>query len=299
MNNRNHYQLSPQDNRRIFEESIVPSLYDNLSAVDEPTALFFRAQPGAGKSLARDRVAEQYDDATVMKIDIDDFRPFHPDYAALQKEGKARAAFYTDLDCGTWTEQAVSLSMETQSHVTLEGTLRNEEPTLRTAQEYAARGMSSELYILAVHELTSRSRIFQRYIDQMQTQGTGRYTLPEAHDVAYNALHGTTRRTVESGLFRQISLVNKDGEVVETVSGQSAMAADTVDTRLRQLRQLTPEDIDAVRAELADIEHAISRQPDNTIRHDFEALVDEVRQQSRRVIGDVAIKNVYRMERAE
>lgn len=289
MENRNYYTLSSEENKQIFDESIAPSLYGNLKPVEEPKALFFRAQPGAGKSVAKARAIDQYADTTVMTIDIDGFRSFHPDYKALQQQDEASAAFYTDLDAGAWTERAVALSMDVRSNVTLEGTLRNEKPTLKTAQEYAARDIQSELYLLAVNELTSRSRIFQRYIEQLHAKGTGRYTLPEAHDAAYSVLYDTTQRTVESGLFRRINLIDKYGDVVDVIDGQAHDAADNVGTSFKRLRRLSRDEIDEVRATLAGLEEAISDQPNRMIRHDFEALVDDVRQQSRIAIGGLAL----------
>jgi hypothetical protein len=214
-----------------------------------------------------------------MGVDGDRYRQFHPEYARLQQQDEAVAAFYTDLDSGAWTERAIDLSKDVRSHVTLEGTLRNEAPTLQTAREYAEYDMMSELYMVAVNELISRSRIFQRYIDQLHATGSGRYTLLEAHDAAYSVLHDTTHRTVDSKLFQKVHIMGSNGEVVDSFDGMRATAADEVTSVFERTRRLTPAQLDAVGAQLADLEEAISDQPKYTILRDFNDLRVQVRQQ--------------------
>lgn len=296
MERRDRYTLTSEENKKVFDETIALNLYHDIVAADDPMALFFRAQPGAGKTNAQARVVDtlrtESGTNTVMGIDIDGFRSFHPDYARLQQEDEASAAFYTDLDCGAWTERAIALSMEMRSHVTLEGTLRSEKPTLQTAQEYTDRGMPSELYLLAVHELTSRSRIFQRYIEQLRARGSGRYTLREAHDVAYEALPDTARKTVESGLFRKVHIIDREGDIVETVDGQTRDAAKQTVAAFQSVRRVKDGDIDEIHAVLADLGHEIADQQNDVIRHDFAMLREHVQQQSRLAIGGLALQEV-------
>ena len=292
--NREQYTLSPDENRRVFAEVITPALYSSLTSVDQPVASFFRGQPGAGKSVLQSQVIstlqEHSGSGSVMEIDIDAFRSFHPHYSDLQRADEASAAFYTDLDCGSWTEHAVALSMDTRTHVTLEGTLRNEAPTLQTAHQYTERGVHSDLYLLAVHELTSRSRIFQRYIQQLRINGgNGRYTIPEAHGASYSALPETAERTVASGLFRHVHIVDKHGSIIESFNGDKQSAASKATAAITRARRLTPADIDEIRDLLQDLEPAIQNQPNEIIRRDFDMLVDMVRQQSRQTLGGVAL----------
>jgi hypothetical protein len=277
MKQRDYYTLAPDQNKRIFEEKITPQLYGGLITADNPTASFIRAQPGAGKSIVQKHIADKLQEE-------------QPEYARLQQQDEAVAAFYTDLDSGAWTERAIDLSKDVRSHVTLEGTLRNEAPTLQTAREYAEYDMMSELYMVAVNELISRSRIFQRYIDQLHATGSGRYTLLEAHDAAYSVLHDTTHRTVDSKLFQKVHIMGSNGEVVDSFDGMRATAADEVTSVFERTRRLTPAQLDAVGAQLADLEEAIADQPNDSIRRDFNDLRVQVRQQSRVAVGGLALR---------
>lgn len=291
--NREKYTLSVEDNKRIFDEAIIPSLYDSTVPSLDPSALFFRGQPGSGKSVARSRVLDTLRERdggnSVMVIDIDAFRRFHPMHSSLQETDEANAAFYTDLDSGAWTEHAIDHSMQLGSHVTLEGTLRNEAPTLKTAREFQEYGVRSELYLLAVHELTSRHRIFQRYIEQLHDYGKGRYTLPNAHDVAYNALPATAQRTVRSGLFERVHIIDQRGDIAQTVNGRDSEVSEKVSLALDRVRQLSSVETSEVGDMIANLRPDINEQDNQEISRDFETLVADVRQLSVRALGGFSL----------
>jgi hypothetical protein len=293
MKERHAYILDEQESRHIFENDIVPTLYGEVQSVAQPKASFFRGQPGSGKSVVQKNILRELssdaEQNRIMVVDIDGFRRFHPAYAQLQQEDETNAAFYTDADSGRWTEQAIEYAMAKRSHVTLEGTLRDERPTLETAQQFSEHGVESDMYLMAVNQLVSRKRIFQRYLEQLHERGVGRYTLPEAHDRPYKALPQTAYRTIKSGLFAGVHIVNKDGEVAHQLDGRQSQASSRAVAVVRQCRRLTASELEEIRAHLADMKRDIDEQENEQIQHEFTMLLEEVENKTNRVFGAVAL----------
>lgn len=291
--NREQYTLPSGRNEEIFHESIAPSLYSEVSKVDQPRALFFRGQPGSGKSVARDRAvsALHSEDGphSAVVVDIDAFRRFHPLYESLQESDQSTAAFFTDLDCGAWTEHAISYAVNTGSHVVLEGTLRNEKPTLETARDLTEKGVNPELYLLGVHELVSRSRIFERYVNQSRDGSSGRYTLPEAHDAVYQVLPETVGRTVASGLFSDIHIVDSKGQSTIAIDGYSRDADRRSVLALLNAQQLSTASLSDIQALIQKLRPTIERQNNENILHDFYRLERDIQL---RTLGRFAVSTV-------
>lgn len=111
-----------------------------------------------------------------MLIIGDDFRPYHPSYMQLMAEDDQRAADFTAADSARWVQLAIERSLAVRPHVIIEGTLRRPAVTISSARPYAQAGFASALHVVAVHEHVSRSRIFERYLRQIQHRGVGRYS---------------------------------------------------------------------------------------------------------------------------
>jgi len=217
------YLLSEYENRRIFETYIIPRHFGELSPATNPSVHFFGAQPGAGKSAIQTSIKQALIEkggvSSVASIIGDEFRSYHPNYFSIMKESDDLAAFFTDRDSGRWVERSIAYTIQIRPHVILEGTLRNPQITLDTAILYQAAGFKQELHVVAVHGFISRLRIFQRYLDQIERTGYGRYTVPEAHDRAYYTLLQSLITLAESGLFSRITLYNATGNVLSCAAG--------------------------------------------------------------------------------
>jgi hypothetical protein len=244
------YLLSEYESQRIFEEEIIPSEFGSLVSVDRPSVHFFGAQPGAGKSSVQAYIQEvlvELDGSlSVASVIGDDFRPYHPEYSALVEENESLAAFYTDRDSGRWVERAINHTLQIKPNVILEGTLRNPQVTLDTATQYQAKGFDREMHIVAVHEFVSRLRIFERYLQQVEDTGSGRYTLPEAHDRSYSALPQSLHTLAESGMFNRITLYNAFGDVLFCAVDTTAAASSDLETILMNERKNGNLDFDSL-----------------------------------------------------
>ncbi|MCL2825910.1 MAG: zeta toxin family protein [Eggerthellaceae bacterium] len=233
------HALSKYENQRIFETYIIPNYFDKLTSATNPSVHFFGAQPGAGKSAiqasTKQALVELDGASSVASIIGDEFRSYHPDYSTLMQEDDNLAAFYTDHDSGRWVERSITYTLQAKPHVILEGTLRNPQTTLDTANLYKDAGFEQYLHIVAVHEFISRLRIFERYIGQIEKAGFGRYTMPEAHGRAYTALPQSLKTLTESRMFHGITIYNASGNVIAQANGVTE-AIPVLDTALMSER---------------------------------------------------------------
>ncbi|RRD23354.1 zeta toxin family protein [Actinomyces bowdenii] len=214
------YRLSEAENQQTFEELILYEEYRHLRPAAEPTAQFFGGQPGAGKKRPEQLVIAQLSEhdgpETVMPIIGDDFRIYHPQYRWLMDQDDQRASDATAADSARWVERAIVHSLTLGPHVVIEGTLRRPEVTAACARQYQEAGFNAFLHVVAVHEHVSRTRIFERYLQQVRHRGVGRYTPHQAHQVAYQALPASLDTLIASGLFATIQLYDMDGQVIAT-----------------------------------------------------------------------------------
>ena len=214
--------LPLEKNKAIFVNRIAPAFFSHAAHLKMPKLHAVGSQPGAGKSALIKAIAgeleKQFGKDAVVSIIGDDFRSFHPQYGKLLEIDASLAAYYTDTDSGRWVEQAIELTAQQGNCIIIEGTLRNPETTTRTVSHYLKHGFAAHLYVPAVHEFVSRTRIFSRYFDQIECTGQGRYTLPEAHDRSYKVLPESVVTLTESSLFKTVSLYDQDQKSILAVN---------------------------------------------------------------------------------
>lgn len=273
------YRLSETENARIFEEIILISEYGDLHEAAQPSVHFFGAQPGAGKTrpeaLVIARLTELDGPGAVMPIIGDDFRPYHPSYTQLMAEDDQRAAEFTAADAGRWVQRAITHSLAVRPHVIIEGTLRRPTVTLDSARPYAHAGFTTALHVMAVHEHVSRSRIFERYLRQIQHRGVGRYTPHEAHQIAYRALPGSVEELIQSSVFDSVHLYSMHGEEVSAAQRGDLSAERELQHVLAQARA-TPPDPEEVLTRLDRYTDAARRLGKQEMLRDIKRLQAEV-----------------------
>lgn len=87
------YQLSADDNERVFLRDIIPSELEPVSPQEQPVAVFLIGQPGAGKSATADEIRDVFGDSGFVEVDSDIYKAYHPRYAEiLRMDDKLMAA---------------------------------------------------------------------------------------------------------------------------------------------------------------------------------------------------------------
>jgi hypothetical protein len=205
----------------VYETEIFPINYADLHGVPNPSVHFFGGQPGAGKSVAEDRIITELESVdgknSIAEISIDNYRPQHTAYSQLLATDEENLGAYTNQDCWLWSERAKDYVLQLKPHVIREGTLRNPDQTLTDVGSYLESGFRAELHIVAVHEFISRLRYLSRYIDEVEYYGGGRLVPRSLHDEAYQQLPESVAAMTDARMFHKISIHNGNGHIIEEV----------------------------------------------------------------------------------
>ena len=211
------YRLSETTHQATFEQDIKPDLFAGAKPSDQPVAVIFGGQPGAGKSAAVDAAVRDFEPrGGAVQIIGDDLRSYHPQYARLMESDDKTAAFYTDRDTGKWVEKAIAEAGAQRVNIVIEGTMRDGNKVADTMQSLRAAGYEIDARVLAVNERFSQQGIFQRYENQKADRGTGRMTTPEAHKAAFDGLPVTVERIEREKLADRMTIYRRGGEPIYT-----------------------------------------------------------------------------------
>ena len=213
--NPDQYRLSETQHQAIFEQDIKPDLFAGAKPSNQPVAVIFGGQPGAGKSAAVDSaIRELGPRGGAVQIIGDDLRAYHPHYARLMERDDKTAAFYTDRDTGQWVEKAIAEAKAQRVNLVIEGTMRDGNKVAATMESLRAAGYEIDARALAVNPRLSEQGILQRYENQKADRGTGRMTTPEAHQAAYDGMPATLERIERDKLADRVTIYRRGAEAI-------------------------------------------------------------------------------------
>jgi len=211
------YRLSEADHQATFDRDIKPDLFAGAKPSNQPVAVIFGGQPGAGKSAAVDAAMRDLEPhGGAVQIIGDDLRGYHPQYARLMEADDKTAAFYTDRDTGRWVEKAIDEAKAQRVNIVIEGTMRDGNKVAETMQSLRAAGYEIDARALAVNERLSQQGIMQRYEEQKADRGTGRMTTPEAHKAAFDGMPVTLERIEGDKLADRVTIYRRGAEAIYT-----------------------------------------------------------------------------------
>lgn len=213
--NPERHRLTEAEHQSIFEQQIVPALFSRAESVDQPVAVIFGGQPGAGKSATVDAaVGELADRGGAARIIGDELRTYHTAYADLMAQDDKTAAFYTDRDSGRWIEKAIQHAKDLKVNLVIEGTMRDGSKVAETMTSLREAGYQIDARALAVNERLSWQGVLQRYEEQRNDRGSGRMTAPHSHRDAYEGIPATLERIERERLADRVSLYRRGGQVI-------------------------------------------------------------------------------------
>lgn len=211
---RTRYLLTEQDNERIFRSRIVPSELPGTRQ-GRPVVVFVAGQTGAGKTsvtaLAAAALARR---GTAVNINLDTYKPYHPRYDQLVAENDATAGAYTSIDGHKWMEKAEAYAIEQRFDVVMESAMREPRDFEEPARRFRAAGYQVEVLIVAVHESQSRLGALDRYVQQVNDFGRGRFIDPQIHDTCYQGVLRSSDAIDAEHLADRVFVVRRDAHVV-------------------------------------------------------------------------------------
>ncbi|MEV7684049.1 zeta toxin family protein [Streptomyces sp. NPDC088341] len=209
-----YHRLSAEEHRWTFEELIVPSYLNGITAQERPVVTYVLAQPGAGKWRAANLVKRAMSGRGVTRLSGDDFKVQHPDYLQLLIDDPRGAGAAIRADYRAWIAEAEAYVRARRGDVLIEGAPGSTEEFWRSARPFARAGYRIELVVLAVREADSRQGTAHRYALVQKTGVPGRFTSRAGHDTCYRALPDVVRSAEADPAVASVLVLRRDFEAL-------------------------------------------------------------------------------------
>ena len=181
-------KIDPKQHRQILNDKILrdPKIFLNATPVERPRAIITAGQPGAGKGSLVDAVKAELRD-NVVTVDPDELRGYHPKVNALRQQHPYTWSGQTHGDASQWATELRNAAVSERKNLILDTTM----PRADVIQDLQARGYDVEIRAIATHRLESELGVDNRFTQDMDRRGHGRYVPQEVRENVYRNLPGT------------------------------------------------------------------------------------------------------------
>ena len=213
------YKLNEKVNQKIFENEIVPLVFENATKDNKVLEVFFiGGQPASGKTDTLTSIQDDLEKRNIflIAIDADSLRSYHPDYRKLNNIDDKTAAIHTGADIGKWTEKAIDYAIKNRINVVIEGTFREPKTVEKSIKLFKDAGYKINVQAIAVKSEASEISTHKRYEAQKKLRGSGRYVPKEAHDAAYVGVPKSLKFVEENNLADTVMVRTRDAKVLYT-----------------------------------------------------------------------------------
>jgi Cdc6-like AAA superfamily ATPase len=210
------YQLPLPLHQFIANKIYTEAIKEN-TPVSNPIAIFLAGQPGSGKTDLGNLALEQLKKNAVY-INTDEFRNQHPSYIKLLEEQNPKASFLVDPDAAGWTRKLLSDSIKDKRNILFDMTLGgNVEVLNATLIHLRKQGYQTQINVLAIPAFLSKTGIYERFCNQLEKKGYGRWVSMESHDTNFGNIPKNIQ-SIESGkLVDKIVVYSKDSNKLNLI----------------------------------------------------------------------------------
>ncbi|WP_137655257.1 zeta toxin family protein [Bifidobacterium moukalabense] len=205
---------SAVDVDRIWNEDILPTI-EGVAGSDDPCTVFVGGQPGAGKTRAVHMILDMgLHEGTLLPVNGDDLRQYHPDYDRLCDEDPLGMPLRTAEASAEWIRRTMAYATANRVSTIVEGTWRNASTVLDEASNAKRNGRTTHAIVLAVPPVLSRIAILERYYRDRSVGLPSRWTPTSAHENTVRNLASTVRLIAGSPLIDQFTVIDRNGVVL-------------------------------------------------------------------------------------
>lgn len=235
-----------------FDKNIAEEMYNRAStqlkaSVDKYTpddtkvVAIIGGQPGAGKSSITKKLEAKYNN-NIVSLNGDDFKELYPRYTKLLAQDPDKTSDIVQPYSNYVVDRLKEDMMAKGLNVMVEGTMRNPDTPLKTAEQFTQHGYKAEAHVISVNEYASQASCIERYERDLNSTGSGRSVKLESHDEAYNKIPATLQALPKSEQIYNITVYNRNGDVIADLSKGDNVAQKYVTHR----EEITPELVSSV-----------------------------------------------------
>jgi len=207
-------KLDSQQHEAIYKEVIAPYYLPRSKPQEHPCVIITGGQPGSGKSGLTKMATERFRESGYVLVDADKVRPYHPQYDALMEADDKMAANLTHPDAGQWARRLMQDGIAGRRNLIIDQTSSNPEAVAALTKELRQAGYRIEMHVMAVPHAVSLQRIYQRYEDQHEQFGSGRFSTQDKHDEAFLGIAKTVTAVEAARQVDHLALYDKDRQQV-------------------------------------------------------------------------------------
>ena len=208
------YKLSDEENTRIFNEELAPSLFDKYTPRENPEIVIVGGQSGSGKTALIAKTKQE--DPSKMLITVDEYLPFHPEVDHIIKEHPTQYLSIIGQDAGIWTASCLKKATDESYPFIFEGTLRNTR-IFETLTPSVEDGYKLTLKVLAVSGINSLISTSERFEREISLLGTGRLVTVSQHNDGYENLPHTVKTVEDSNLCSVMQVYRRGDDPEEPI----------------------------------------------------------------------------------
>jgi hypothetical protein len=153
-------------------------------------------QPASGKSDLIKLIASTYNN-NFLVINGDEYRIYHPEYTKLIKDIKNYPK-ETQPYSNIFTENLIQEAIRNKYNLIVEGTMRNPDTPMKTAQLLRNNGYEVHAAIIASHPKITELGVYERFNNEVVSKGFGRLADINSHNEACQNLLKSADRLYET-----------------------------------------------------------------------------------------------------
>lgn len=193
--------------------------YPNAAPQEKPIAIFIVGQPGAGKSTIINSLENK--DQFIF-IDADQYRNLYDDVNNLKNKDIYEYLNQSGKVSGKTVEYLIDDFSNQKYNLLIEGTLRNPDVPIHTAELLHNKGYTSNMNVMAVKPEESKLSTIERYLTlEEQKINIDKDTLarpvdPKIHDTIVKNFPENLKQVAESNQFNTMSIYTRNnGKIFE------------------------------------------------------------------------------------
>jgi UDP-N-acetylglucosamine kinase len=210
--------LSPAELERIYIERIHPDLFRGIavdSSPDAPVVHFIAGQPGAGKEAIEEHMMRRLPPGNTVKINTDDLRRYHPRYEEFARSDDLTAASRVHFAASLWTNAALANARELRANVSMSTTFYTRWQPYNLAADFHDAGYTVRAKVVALDNIRSELQTYQRYQNERDKNGFGRFVPLQVQQTAYDGLpEALNDIDTDPEVFHEISVVRPDNQEI-------------------------------------------------------------------------------------
>ena len=188
----------------IFEKE-KERFFKGIKPSNEPLAIILGGQPACGKSTLLKIAEADHADRKFLSVNGDLYRLFHPDHDQLIKDANKYSS-ETQIFSNVFTEKLIEEAIKRKCNIIVEGTMRNPDVPLKTAQKFRNAGFRVEAYVIAAPKEFTQLGLYNRYQEEILNKGQGRLADMDSHNKAVNGLIKSVDQLYSSKAVDKISI---------------------------------------------------------------------------------------------